>query len=116
MMLIGVYMDDLVPSALPLTFPLSLWLTFKSEETDAGKMSTILALPGGGQVKLDGEMGRIPPDTHVSLVFAGMPVEIKEPGQITVQLQFGNDEPVDAGSLIVRPPGQKPEATPPNAH
>lgn len=104
MILIGVYMDDLVPSSIPLTFPLSLWVTFKSEEADAGKLSIILTLPGGKHVKMHADMEEMPAGSNVSFIFGGVPVEIREPGMITVQLQFADDEPIDAGSLIVTPP------------
>lgn len=114
LILVGVYMDDLVPSSVPSTFPLSLWLTFKSEEYDTGKLSIILNLPGGNQIKLDGTMDELPTDSNVHFIFGGVPIEIKESGHISVQLKFGEEEPVEAGSLIVKSPRQASEAAPHN--
>jgi len=104
MMLIGVYADDLVPSAIPSSFLMSIWVSITGEAVEKGSLTVKLLLPGGGQVKMVGEIEELPADVTTSFTFVGFPVEIKDAGEIQVQLTFGDNKPIDAGKLTVRAP------------
>jgi hypothetical protein len=106
MMLIGVYVDDLVPGAIPSSFPMSIWVSIKGETIKKGALTVELLLPGGGQVKMVGEIEELPADVTTSFTFIGFPVEIKETGEIKVQLTFGDNKPIDAGRLTIRAPAE----------
>lgn len=103
MILIGVYADDLIPGAMPSAFPLSLWISIKGERIGSDRLTVTLSQPGGNQLKLNGQIGEVPEDASASLIFSGLPIEIKEPGLIAVTLALGDNDPIDAGSLLVRP-------------
>ena len=104
MILIGVYAEDLIPGTIPSTFPLSFWIVVNGGKIDKGKLTISILQPGGNEFKLDGQIGEVPADANTSLVFTGLPMQISEPGLIKVQLTFDNNKPIEAGSLIVRPP------------
>lgn len=113
--LIGVYMDDLVPSKLPAQFPLSIWI--KARGFDIGKYPFVImiAFPGvKKKLRMRTEIDVNDNSVPFSLTWNGISAEVHKAGLIKVELEV-NGEVFNAGELTVKnPQGQQTDMYPPS--
>lgn len=103
--LIGVYGADLVPGILPATFPIGMWIRFSGLQVGRHKFEMRLLDPTGRQAgTLNGETDVMSDDAPTVFALSGLPVELKEPGNIVVQFAFDGGDPIEIGRLKVSRP------------
>lgn len=106
--LVGVYMDDLVPSTLPTRFPLSIWIKATGFDTGKHPFAIRIAFPGAKEdFRMSTEIDVIDNLGSLSLALTGIPAEVHKSGFINVDLEV-NGKIFSAGELLVRSPrGQR---------
>ena len=113
-LLVGVYMDDLVPIALPAQFPLSIWI--QATGFDAGKhpFAIKIAFPGvEKKFRMRAEITVPENPGPLSLTWYGIPAEVHKSGFISVEIEI-NGKAFSAGELLVRnPQGQRADQSSP---
>jgi hypothetical protein len=87
--LIGVYLDKLIPSALPANMVLSLWVRFTPKETGRKEAQLRVLLDKkkvlGGKFVIEfagGEAG--------ALTIPRLPLQLPSPGTLKFELNFGS--------------------------
>ncbi|MSU89263.1 hypothetical protein GE300_06470 [Rhodobacteraceae bacterium 2CG4] len=101
--LIGVYVEDMIPSTLPSRFSLSIWTKFFGISSGNHPFKVEIDFPGGHKFEWPGEVDISDPNVPTSLFAAGIPAVVKEAGLIKAQLYISGKN-IDAGELLVREP------------
>ncbi|PZU83815.1 MAG: hypothetical protein DI528_15970 [Shinella sp.] len=102
---IGVYPIDLVPGAMPSTFPMALWL--RAEGVGKGDHSFTFKLTGpNGELILEQEdrLNLPEDDKPLVLLFAGFLVSITKTGEIRGTLTLDGQDYEAARLIITAPP------------
>ncbi|EBA17408.1 hypothetical protein RSK20926_06717 [Roseobacter sp. SK209-2-6] len=107
LLFVGVYPEDLVPSALPSNILMSVWISIKELSVGVHKMRLRFDFPNEKHIEVDGQVSVKEPNRVTSLVYAGLLVTLERPGEIKASLKFGDGPYFDIGSLPVRAPWEK---------
>lgn len=107
-LLVGVYMDDLVPITLPAQFPLSIWIQATGFDTGKHPFVIKIAFPGvEKKIRMSAEIDVIDNSGPLSLTWTRIPAEVHKSGFISVEIEI-NGKAFSAGELLVRnPQGQR---------
>lgn len=113
-LLVGVYMDDLVPIALPAQFPLSIWIQATGFDTGKHPFAIKIAFPGvEKKFRMSAEIDVIDNSGPLSLTWTRIPAEVHKSGFISVEIEI-NGKAFSAGELLVRnPQGQRADQSSP---
>ncbi len=109
LLLIGVYSGDLIPGAIPSSFPLSLMV--KAHGLNGKhKFRVTVTSPGNNQVEMGGDID-VPPEVRAfPLIFAGFPLNLAAYGDITADIKLDDNAPIRIATLAV---AQAPSASKP---
>ena len=113
-LLVGVYMDDLVPIALPAQFPLSIWIQATGFDIGKHPFAIKIAFPGvEKKFRMSAEIDVIDNSGPLSLTWTRIPAEVHKSGLISVEIEI-NGRAFSAGELLVRnPQGQRADQSSP---
>lgn len=108
--LIGVYGSDIIPTSLPATILLSIWIKVEGVTVPVNTFTIELTNSSGRSLaKFDGTSTTSQPPLHGTFMAAlgGLPITFEKPDILTAWIDI-NGQRLEAGGLVVSPPRQKP--------
>ena len=102
---IGVYSGELIPSVLPASIGLAIYLRVYGLEVGKHEFEVRVIGPSGAiMFEKHDSVEMVDPLIPMTLIFNGIPAYLEQPGYIITQIKLGGME-IKAGSLrVISPP------------
>lgn len=113
--LIGLYVEDLIPTHLPQVVPMSFWVRLNG--LPVGETAVTMKIGSNDKVqhKADLTMAVHHPERPTNLYFVGPQISLDQPGEIFLELSGFPDGSHFKETLIVRSPSESGAAAPVDA-
>jgi len=101
--IVGMYSGDLIPETIPTSFPMSIMIRVQGL-TGKHSFQVTVSSPGGKHGgTMGGEMDVPEYVAAFPLIFVGVPVQVDEYGDITVDVSLDGTDQKRVGTLAVKP-------------
>lgn len=102
-LIIGVYLNELIPLEMPSNVALSLWVRFQGIPAGNHRLALRIKPPGDvPSITVDG--GGENGEDDVTMIVGGLPIELQTTGLLSVYVAFDGEPETEVGTIKITSP------------